>query len=296
MTRLAQQTIALPIVVAGRELFSISFRVEPIHGSLTDALGGRAAALARPDLPAGGDGVLVTDLPDPGWRTLSLSEDRISYVLRRDVWRYLALTDSYERFLEARYSPKTRDAFVQDEARFCEQFDGQLDLREYQNPGEVAEFATLVRQMRAEGVPSAACDEEVDLTACADEGVVHGFILFAHRVPVAYLCLLSRGETLQYVCSGEREEYRQWSVGALVHLHAFRRMFADPHYHFIDFRPGDCKIKRQFSNGALRSATMLHLRRTWRNRLLVWLYDLTAPAQSRTPARPVPDSGRAQLA
>lgn len=296
MSRPTEHTLLLPFVLAGRHLFSVPLRVSVQQASLAQALGGGAGELVRPPLGQG-DGVLVKDLPDPGCRTFTLGEDRVSYVLERDVWRYLALTDSYERFLSARYSPKTQESFAQDEARFREQFGAELDLREYQSPGEVAEFSTLVRQMKAEGVPSAACDEDVDLAACAQEaGMVHGFILFAHQVPVAYLCLLSQGETLHYVCSGEREEYRQWSVGALVHLNAFRRMFADPRYHYMDFRPGDCKIKRQFSNGALRSATVLHLRRTWRNRLLVWLYSLTTPAQARGAHVDVPEHGRVQLA
>ena len=40
----------------------------------------------------------------------------------------------------------------------------------------------------------------------------------------------------------------------------------------MDFRPGECEVKRQFANGALRGAAVLSLRRTLRNRLLLGLY------------------------
>ena len=70
-------------------------------------------------------------------------------------------------------------------------------------------------------------------------------------------------------------ESRQWSAGAIVHLQAIRRLFADPGNRYVDFRPGDCEVKRQFANGALRSAVVLNLRRTLRNRLILAAYSLT---------------------
>ena len=104
------------------------------------------------------------------------------------------------------------------------------------------------------------------------QGLPHGFVLFAKGVPAAYLCLEANGEALQYACAGERPDYRQWSAGSIVHLQAFQRLFADVRYRFVDFRPGDNEVKRQFANGSLRSAVVLQVPRTLRNRVLLGLH------------------------
>ena len=89
---------------------------------------------------------------------------------------------------------------------------------------------------------------------------------------MAGLCLTAVGEVLHYLCSVERDDFRQWSVGTVLHLQAIRRVFGEPGLHYMDFRPGECEVKRQFANGALRGAAVLSLRRTLRNRLLLGLY------------------------
>jgi hypothetical protein len=265
MNSLPECVVSLPFVLRGKHLFSVSLQLAVRDVSLLDALAGGVVdnlpgLVARTDI----DGCLLCRVPDPGWRTHTVYDDRIAYVLARDTWHYLSLAGSYEGFLENRYSAKTRESFARDEARFAAQFGGALDLREYRSLADLAEFAVCAGQLGGKA--------DADLCRMTDQGVPIGFILFADGAPVACLGLLSQGDTLQYVFAGERDDFRQWSAGAIVHLQAIRRLFADPRNRYLDFRPGDCEVKRQFANGALRSAVVLNLRRTLRNRIVLSMY------------------------
>jgi hypothetical protein len=266
MNSFPERHLSLPFVLRGKHLFSVSLQLAVREVSLPDALAGSVVDnLSGLAIRPGIDGSLLCPVPDPGWRTHTVYDDRIAYVLVRDTWHYLSLAGSYEGFLENRYSGKTRESFARDEARFAAQFGGALDLREYRSHAELAEFVVCAGQIGGKL-------GDADLSRMTDRGAPIGFMLFANGAPVACLGLLSQADTLQYVFAGERDDFRQWSAGTILHLQAIRRLFADPRNRYLDFRPGDCEVKRQFANGALRSAVVLNLRRTLRNRIVLSIY------------------------
>ncbi len=264
MSHPAPISVSLPFVWRGRRLFAVPLRLAVCEAQLPAVLDGAARQLSEQAMPAGIDGLLLRDVVDEGWRTHAVHDDRIAYVLSRDVWLYLTCAGSYERFLEGRFSVKTRESFARDEARFVDEFGvgGGLDLRAYRGPAQLAEFRRQVAALGAAGngpesVPGDAAD------------AARAFVLFARGEAVAWVCLLAVGEVLHYAGSGEREDFRQWSAGSIVQRHAFGCLFADPAFRYVDFRPGESELKRQFANGAVRSAVVLHLRRSLRNRVLL---------------------------
>ena len=112
--------------------------------------------------------------------------------------------------------------------------------------------------------PAAICAMRQPRGACAC------LVLFAKGAPVAFTCACARvGDTLQYLGGGERDDFRQWSAGTILHLAALRLLFADGCFRLLDFRPGESEVKRQFANGSLRAATVLQLKRTLFHRLLL---------------------------
>ncbi len=125
----------LPFIFRGKRLFSVPLRLAVHEPPLHDVVGVEAGEQPALPIPAGADGLLQRYVADPGWRTHTVRDDRIAYVLLRDVWHYL-VWPGYERFLEGRYSAKTRESFVREEARFVAEFgsDGRLDLRSYRSP------------------------------------------------------------------------------------------------------------------------------------------------------------------
>ncbi len=288
MNQLPDRIVHLPIIWRGKRLFSARLRLAVHEAALPDVLAGEAAqALATLPVPAGADGLLLRCVVDPGWRTRSLRDDSVAFVLSRDVWHYLAWTGRYEDFLEGRYSAKTRESYARDEARLLERCGQALDLREYREPAQVDEFAGHLARLRGHGTPIGRPVEPVALKATAQRGTLRAFALFADGEPVAALALEAQGEVLHYLCSVEHDDFRQWSAGTVLHLQAIRRVFAEPGLRYLDFRPGECEVKRQFANGALRGATVLCLRRTLRHRLLLKLYGWLYATPRSPGAQPV---------
>ena len=154
MNQLPDRIVHLPIIWRGKRLFSARLRLAVHEAALPDVLAGEAAqALATLPVPAGADGLLLRCVVDPGWRTRSLRDDSVAFVLSRDVWHYLAWTGRYEDFLEGRYSAKTRESYARDEARLLERCGQALDLREYREPAQVDEFAGHLARLRGHGTP-----------------------------------------------------------------------------------------------------------------------------------------------
>lgn len=271
MSHTPGRRLSLPFVFRGQRRFSVPLDLAVCQTTLTDVLAGNARELAVRPLPAGLDGHLLCGVIDQGWRTHSVLDDRVMYVVKRDVWHYLAWPGAYEAYLEGRFSAKTRESFARDEARFVEAFgvDGaRLDIQAYCAPGEIETFARYAAIVSPGYAPGSAVRD------AAVEGRLHGLVLFAAGAPVAFVCLEAVGETLQYMAGGERDDFRQWSAGTIVHLAALRQLFADGRFRFLDFRPGESEVKRQFANGSLRSAAVLQLKRNPFYRLLLGLHAL----------------------
>ena len=160
----------------------------------------------------------------------------------------------------------------------------------------MGEFIGHLAELRGRGALFGRPVEAAELLAAAQRGQLRAFLLFAHGEPVAGLCLTAVGEVLHYLCSAERDDFRPWSAGTVLHLQAIRRVFGEPGFHYMDFRPGECEVKRQFANGALRGAAVLSLRRTLRNRLLLRLYGFLQGSARSPGAQPAaPDEVRELL-
>ena len=199
MNQLPDRIVHLPIIWRGKRLFSARLRLAVHEAALPDVLAGEAAqALATLPVPAGADGLLLRCVVDPGWRTRSLRDDSVAFVLSRDVWHYLAWTGRYEDFLEGRYSAKTRESYARDEARLLERCGQALDLREYREPAQVDEFAGHLARLRGHGTPIGRPVEPVALKATAQRGTLRAFALFADGEPVAALALEAQGEVEVY--------------------------------------------------------------------------------------------------
>lgn len=260
----SERLLALPFCVLGKRLFSVRLPLAVHDLSLVDALTGREHAPLQ-TLPARSAGRVLCHVPDPGWRTYTVYDDRVTCVLVRDSWHYLSLAGSYEDFLASRYSIKSRESFARDEARFAERCGGALDLREYRGPAALPEFRRLVGLVE-EGRPTHA-DQAAERRRPTAE--TRGYVLFAADQPVAWMRLQVVGDVCLYGGAGEAEAFRGDVLATILHLQVIRRLFADQSCRYLDYRPGDGELKRQFANGVLRSAVLVDLRPSLFNRLLL---------------------------
>lgn len=261
--------LLLPFVFRGTRLFAVNLRLKILSPSLADVLEGEALDLQNRALQQGLDGALLR-VVDQGWRTYRKLDDRLAYVVRREAWHYLAWPGSFERYLEGRFSRKTAESFVRDEARFVATFglEGKLDLREFSSPEGVDEFIGHARSVLTDRA-------SVTLPIKRLQSVPwFGFVLFADDEPVSTMCVEAEGDMLKYVFAGERHDFHHWSAGSILHLAALRQLFADGRFRMLDFRPGEGEVKRQFANGSLRAATVLQLKRNLFHRLLLGAHAL----------------------
>lgn len=260
----SERLLALPFCVLGKRLFSVRLPLTVHELSLADALMGRELAPLR-TLPASSAGRVRCHVPDPGWRTYSVWDDRVTCVLVRDSWHYLSLVGSYEDFLASRYSIKSRESFARDEARFAERCGGVLDLREYRGADALPEFLRLIDQV--EGVGPMCADRAAERRRPTAE--TRGYVLFAVDQPVAWMRLQVAGDAYLYGGAGEAEAFRGDVLATILHLQVIRRLFAEQTCRYLDYRPGNGELKRQFANGVLRSAVLVDLRPSLFNRLLL---------------------------
>lgn len=292
-----ERVFSLPFVLGGRQVFSKKLSVTVTEITLAQALGGADAYVpALANVPAHCAGSLLCNIPDPGWRTHTVYDDRVACVLSRDTWHYLSLAGSFDSFMANRYSEKSRESFEREEARLTARCGGQLELREYRDAaGETEDFLRAVERVRAVCAAPVPVFHGKDRRRPARDG--RGYVLFAAGVPVAYMRLGCLGDVLWYQGAAERDDYRSGSAGSLLHLSVIRRLFEDGECRYLDFRPGDSEVKRQFANGALRSAVVLNLRPTFLNR--AWLAAFAAnrrPVASRSGSAPAAVIESGQLA
>ncbi len=260
----SERLLALPFCVLGKRLFSVRLPLAVHDLSLVDALTGREPAPLQ-TLPARSAGRVLCHVPDPGWRTYSVYDDRITCVLVRDTWHYLSLAGSYEDFLASRYSIKSRESFARDEARLAERCGGAIELREYRGVDALPEFQRLVGQI--DGARRGPADRAAERRRPTAEA--RGYVLFAAEQPLAWMRLQVAGDICLYGGAGEAEAFRGDALATILHLQVIRRLFAEQLCRYLDYRPGDGELKRQFANGVLRSAVLLDLRPGLFNRLLL---------------------------
>lgn len=260
----SERLFALPFLVIGKRLFSVRVPLAVHDLSLADALAGREE-VGLESLPAGKAGCVLCHVPDPGWRTYAVHDDRVACVLARDTWHYLSLAGSYEDFLANRYSPKSRESFARDEARLADLCGGAVDLREYRGPDALPEFHRLVELIAGAGRPS----QSVSADRRRPAAETRGYVLFAADQPVAWLRLQMAGDTCLYGGAEVREDGQGEVLATILHLQVIRRLFAEKGCRYLDYRPGDSETKRQFANGVLRCAVLLNLRPTLFNRVLL---------------------------
>ncbi len=268
----------LPFVMGGRQILTRKFSVTVRDITLAEALGGAEGDnLSLSGLPVHCAGSLICNIPDPGWRTHTVHDDRITCVLSRDTWHYLSLAGNFDGFMANRYSEKSRESFEREEARLTVRCGGELRLREFRDAaGGMGDFLKAVARIHAVCATPPPGLLEQDRRRPARDG--RGYVLFAADEPVAYLRLGRLDDTLCYAGAGERDDYRSVSAGTVLHLKVIRRLFEDGECRYLDFRPGESEVKRQFANGALRSAVLLNLRPTLLNR--AWLAAFAANRRS----------------
>ncbi|WP_082443304.1 MULTISPECIES: GNAT family N-acetyltransferase [unclassified Sphingomonas] len=270
-------TIAQPwplkFQIGARTLFSIRRRLVRVPLELSDVLSGQAPVL--PPLPAGADGWSVTSLPEPLLDAVR-SDSGFAFVRQRYTRYHTDLTIGFDAWF-AGLSGNARSGLKRKAKKLAEANDGSLDVRTYRTAQEMAEFHGLARRVAARtyqekllgaGLP----DTMAFRAAMQGKGAAReafGWLLFVGGTPIAYLyCPMTAGD-VRYDYVGHDPAWSEWSPGSVLHLEAFRTLFAESAALRFDFTEGEGQHKRQFSTGETPCADLLLLRGTLGNRATV---------------------------
>jgi len=243
------------------------------------------AALAG-ELPRGFDGFMIRAMPYSGPAgTVQRDGPYLQYVVAQQPRFYLPLTGDFETYAKERFSSKTRSTLGRKIRRWAEHSGGKVLWKAYTTPGELRqEFypqartisaATYQERLFDAGLPT---DDEfvahMEQAAAAD--LVRAFLIFDGDTPVAFLYLDAEGGTLSYSYLGFLPQYRDWSVGTILHWFAFEYLFTEQRFQLFDFTEGNGEHKRFFATANLEVANMLFLRRTARNEMMLRGHRATA--------------------
>jgi CelD/BcsL family acetyltransferase involved in cellulose biosynthesis len=114
-----------------------------------------------------------------------------------------------------------------------------------------------------------------DMQRLAQSDNVRAYVLFSHGTPVAYLYLPSQAETLIYAYLGFAPDFRDWSVGTILHWFALKDLFGESRFRYLDFTEGDGEHKKLFATGNVSAESILFLRDSPSQRLLLRAHSRT---------------------
>lgn len=265
--------LPLKFQVGARTLASIRRNLVRVPLDLDAAIDGRLPAL--PPLDRDADGYLVTSLPEARRDALAAA-GMIAFVRQRYTRRYADLTTGFDAYL-GQLSGNTRSAIKRKGKKVAQASGGQLDVRRYATPEQLAEFHGIARALALgtyqERLMGAGLPDTPDFTqrmyAMAAEGDVRAWLLYAGGEPAAYLYCPIHGGTAIYEFVGHDPRFNDLSVGAVLQVEALRDLAADPAVARFDFTEGDGQHKRQFATGGVECCDMLLLRPTIANRAAI---------------------------
>jgi hypothetical protein len=271
----AARPLPLKFQVGARTLASIRRDLVRVPLSLDGAIDGRLPRL--PALDPAADGYLITSLPERQCAALaSAASGMLVFVRQRYVRRYADLTIGIDAYLE-QLSGNTRSAIKRKGKKVAQASGGQLDVRRYSTPEQLAEFHGIARRLALgtyqERLMGAGLPDTPDFTqrmyAMAAQGHVRAWLLHVGGEPAAYLSCPIHGDTAIYEFVGHDPKFNDLSVGAVLQVEALRDLFAEPGIARFDFTEGDGQHKRQFATGGVDCCDVLLLRSTLGNRLAI---------------------------
>lgn len=259
--------------IGARTLFSVRRRLVRVPMELRDVLAGEVPVL--PPLPKGADGWSVTSLPEPLMSAV-VAEAAIVFVRQRYTRYHTDLTIGFDAWF-AGLSGNARSALKRKRRKLAEANEGTLDVRTYRTAQELADFHGLARRVAErtyqERLLGAGLPRDIAFRAAMQgkgaRGEAFGWLLFVGGTPIAYLYCPMTGGDVRYDYVGHDPSWGEWSPGSVLHLEAFRTLFAEPAALRFDFTEGEGQHKRQFATGGTACVDLLLLRESRVNRAVV---------------------------
>lgn len=270
--------VSLPLrfQVGARTLASIQRQMVRMPLSLDDVLDGGVPVL--PTLERGAHGYQITSLPEEKLTLMrATAGGMIAFVRQRYTRYYADLTIGHDAYL-ATLSANTRSGMKRKAKKVAAASGGQLDVRRFRTPDEMAAFHAVARTIALhtyqEKLLGAGLPEDAGFVqrmyALAAAGAARGWLLYVAGEPAAYLyCPIENGTVLyQYV--GHEPVFNDLSPGSVLHMEALCDLQGEGNLKYFDFTEGEGQHKRQLATAGVACLDLLLLRPGVTNRATTW--------------------------
>ncbi|WP_245795355.1 GNAT family N-acetyltransferase [Thioalkalivibrio denitrificans] len=270
-----EQTVWLPIRFGYKTLAEPKRRMQVLKLHFTEIRPEHVSALIdeHPE-----EDCLIRALPiDAPLPRISRFQGRLRFVQRQYQRHYIDLTTTWDDY-QARFSPKTLQGMRRKLRKFERESGGTIDWRTYRTPEEMETFYRLAREVSSRtyqerlldaGLPTEETFRQRMIERAA-EGRVHGYLLFLHDAPIAYLyCPVDDG-ILEYAYLGYLQEHATLSPGTVLQWLVVEALYGEGGYRMFDFSAGEGAHKAMFGKDSLCCADVFLLQPTGANRLLVY--------------------------
>lgn len=262
-----------PVFAARRMLVPLAFGLDAI---VRDAAL-PADPLGADPLPPHADGYRLQSVP--ARRIADLKRDFAGLIASQPqiyARHYIDMTLGHDAYM-AQFSAKTRATLKRKMRKLADAGGGALDIRCYHRADEIDAFFDAALPLSARtyqarlldaGLPG---DPGFRAEACrlAEAGNLRAFILFMAGRAVAYLYLPVVDDVLIYAHLGYEQASAQLSPGTVLQMQALEDLFAERRFRYFDFTEGDGAHKALFGTHQVKCATMLLLKPTFTNRVLL---------------------------
>jgi CelD/BcsL family acetyltransferase involved in cellulose biosynthesis len=109
-----------------------------------------------------------------------------------------------------------------------------------------------------------------EMEVLAGQNRVRAYVLFDSQRPVSYLYCPVENDVLIYAYLGYDPDYVKMSVGTVLQWLAVQHLFEESCFKAFDFTEGQSEHKRLFSTHEIQCANVIFLKKTLRNRSLVY--------------------------
>ena len=270
------EAVPIGFVVGSRRMFPVRRRMVSVTWDLRSLLAGTDPPL--PALPDGADGYRLLSVPGAAVPRLSDALAGFAVELRQSYPRhFIDMSGDFESYL-GKFSARTRSTLARKTRKVEQAGGGRLDVRGYRSPEEIGIFLEAAakvsersyqERLLGAGLPRDAAARDA-ARRLASEDRLRAFLLFIDGRAVSYLWLTAREGVLRYDYLGYDPDFAPLSPGSVLQLEALKRLFAERRFTHFDFTEGAGAHKRLFATGSVECATVLALRPTAANRMLLW--------------------------
>ncbi|KAB7619536.1 GNAT family N-acetyltransferase [Alkalilimnicola sp. S0819] len=189
----------------------------------------------------------------------------------------LDLPTAFPAYLRAQFSAKTRNTLRRKQRQLAAA--GELRLWRVEKASEVADFLARAAEVSRQSWQHRRLGPRVHQTAAeqrrlcglAERGLLRSYLLFCGHQPCAFVLGYQYRGVFHYseVAFDARYGRRRLSPSLVLLYRLIEDLTVHRPARCLDFGVGDADYKRLFANRCHTDATVLVLRRSWRNRLLL---------------------------